>query len=187
MSEIYPNLHDKKKIMLDKQKVLKEKLAHYKKIKNKWAQANTALKSVVLSITCLLGGAAILTVTPFAFPIVAAILGGLSIGNQACGHLVVEGFTSKRKKYFQQKCDHVNDYLNKMETLFIKCTEDGVVTLEEFEQYQKLVRDFETNLTSEFKPKEIKKVEKQVKKDLHEQKTNILYTTLLKQQQQKLN
>lgn len=185
---IYPKLNeDKVKIMLDKQKVMRDRLTHYKKIKKKWSVANTVLKSVVLSITCLLSGAAILTVTPFAFPIVAAILGGISIGNQTLGHLLVEGCTSKRKKYFQQKCDHVNDSLNKMETFFIKCQEDGRITLEEFEQYQKLVRDFENDLNLNLNSKEIKKVQEQVKSDLHQQRMHTLYATLLKEQQQKLN
>ncbi len=108
MSDIYPKLNeDKAKFMLDKQKVMREKLTHYKKIKKKWSVANTVLKSVVLSITCLLGGAAILTVTPFALPIVAAILGGVSIGNQTLGHLVIEGYTSKQIKKFQHRCEHI--------------------------------------------------------------------------------
>ena len=59
--------------------------------------------------------------TPFSMPLAAAILGGISFGNTAVADMLIEGFTSKRKKYFKQKCDHVNDYLNKMEILFIKC------------------------------------------------------------------
>ena len=42
---VYPILpDDKMNFMMDKQKALREKLAHYKKIKNKWSCANTALK-----------------------------------------------------------------------------------------------------------------------------------------------
>jgi len=188
--KIYPKLHDDKiKIMLDKKKVLREKLAHYKKIKKKWSIANTVLKSVSISVSCLLAGAAIVTVTPFAFPVVAAILSGLTIGNTTIGQLLVEGFTIRRKKYFQQKCDHVNNYLNKMETLFIKCQEDGIITLDEFEQYQKLVHDFEKDLVlqSEFNSKDVKRIEEQVKKDVHQEKMRTLYSTILKEHQQKFN
>jgi hypothetical protein len=188
--EIYPKLHDDKiKIMLDKQKALCEKLAHYKKIKKKWSTANTVLKSVSISVSCLLAGAAILTVTPFAFPVVAAILSGLTIGNTTLGQILVEGFTTRRKKYFQQKCDHINNYLNKMETLFIKCQEDGKITLDEFEQYQKLVHDFEKDfsLQTEFTSKEFKNIEEQVKKDVHQEKMRTLYNNILKEHQQKFN
>ena len=62
--------------MLDKQKALREILTHYKKIKNKWSQANTALKIVGITVSCILGGASILSIgPPFSIPIVAAILG----------------------------------------------------------------------------------------------------------------
>ena len=58
-------------------------------------------------------------------------------------NLLVEGFTSMCKKFFQQKSDHVKDYLNKRETLFIKCKEDGQISPDEFELFQKLLKDFE--------------------------------------------
>ena len=90
---------------------------HYKKIKNKWSCANTALKITGISLSCILCGASILTMTPFSIPIAAAILGGISLGNTAMTNLLTERFTSKRKKYFRQKCDHIKDYLNKMKTL----------------------------------------------------------------------
>ena len=42
---VYPKLHDDRmNFMMDKQKALREKLTHYKKIKNKWSCANAALK-----------------------------------------------------------------------------------------------------------------------------------------------
>ena len=107
---------------LDKQKALREKLAHYKKIKNKWSHKNTVLKITGITVSCILGGASILTIRPFSTPIAAAILGGISLGNTAVTNLLVEGLTSKRRKHFEQKCDHIKDYLNKMETLLIKWT-----------------------------------------------------------------
>ena len=127
---VYPILpDDKMNFMMDKQKALREKLAHYKKIKKKWSCANTALKITGISLSSILCGASILTMTPFSIPIAAAILGGISLGNTAVTNLLTERFTSKRKKYFRQKCDHIKDYLNKMETLFIKCKEDGQISV----------------------------------------------------------
>ena len=81
--------------MLDKQKVLREKLAHYKKIKSKWTIANTVLKITGISVSCILGGASILTIAPFSIPIAAAILSGLALGNVAVNNLFVEGFKSR--------------------------------------------------------------------------------------------
>ena len=120
------------------------------------------LKITVISVSCILGGASILTIRPFGIPIAAAILGGISLGKTAVTNLLVEGFTSKHKKYFQQKCDHIKDYLNNMETLFIRCKEDRQIFPDEFELFQKLLKDFENKSslkTAIIKSKDIKKVQ----------------------------
>ena len=70
----------KMNFMMDKQETLKEKLIHYEKIKGKWSLANTVLKKVGISVSCILGGASILTTGPLSIPIAAAILGGISLG-----------------------------------------------------------------------------------------------------------
>ena len=73
---VYPKLHDDKmNFMMDKQKASRGKLAHYKKIKNKWSCANTALKITGISLSCILCGASILTITPFSIPICSGYLG----------------------------------------------------------------------------------------------------------------
>ena len=101
-------------------------------------------------------------------------------------NLLTERFTSKCKKYFRQKCDHIKDYLNKMETLFIKCKEDGQISSGEFVQFQKLHKEYESgmiNTKSEIKSKDIKKVEKMAKKELRQQRLNQLYKKTLQELQ----
>ena len=163
---VYPKLlDDKMNFMMDKQK---------------------ALKITGISLSCILCGASILTMTPFSIPIAAAILGGISLGNTAVTNLLTERFISKHKKYFRQKCDHIKDYLNKMETLFIKCKEDGQISPEEFEQFQKLLKEYESamiNTKSEIKSKDVKKVEKMAKKELRQQRLNQLYEKTLQELQ----
>lgn len=196
MTELYPKLNDdeqsdlyKVNFMLDKQKLLREKLVHYNKIKGKWVVANTVLKMCGISVSCVLAAASIITTAPISIPIVAAILSGVSIGNIAFTNLLVEGFTSKRKRYFKLKCEHVREYLNKMETFFIKCKQDGQISQNEYEHFQKLLKDFEndTSLKSTIKSKDIKKVKKMAKKEIRQQRMNILYNNVLQEQQQKLN
>ena len=154
----------KMNFILDKQKALREKLAHYRKIKDKWSSISTKIVGILVSY--ILGGASILTIGHFSIPIAAAILGGISLGNTAMTNLLVEGFTSKHKKYFQQKCNHIKDYLNKMETLFIKCKEDGQICPDEFELFQKLLMDLKnkSSLKTSIKSKDIKKVQRRAKK-----------------------
>ena len=45
--------------------------------------------------------------TPFSIPLAAAILESVSLGNTAVTNMLIEGFTSKRKKYFEQKCKNM--------------------------------------------------------------------------------
>ena len=191
MTELYPKLHDDKaNFMLDKQKLLKDKLYHIEKIKQRWSTANTVLKIVGISVTCVLGGASILSVAPFSIPIAAAILSGVSLGNMAVSNLLVEGFTSRRKRYLKRKHDRIRGYLNKMEAWFIKCKEDGQISLEEFEQFQKLLKGFEneskTSLKTTLKTKDIKMAEKQAKKEVRQQQINMLLHKTIQEYQQKL-
>ena len=86
---------DKINLMLDKQKILREKLTHYKKIKNKWSHANTVLKLGSISVSCVLAGASILTVAPFSIPLAAAISSEISLENITITNLIVERFTSR--------------------------------------------------------------------------------------------
>ena len=136
---VYPILpDDKMNFMMDKQKALREKLTHYKKVKNKWSVVSTTLRACGISVTCLAAGASA-TVAYLSVPIVVpAVLAGVLILSITFTESMIRGFTDRRKKYFRQKCDHIKDYLNKMETLFIKCKEDGQISPEEFEQFQKL-------------------------------------------------
>ena len=191
--QLYPKLNDenlyKVKFMLDKQKHLREKLTHYQKVKNKWSAANTVLKATGITVSCLLAGASIIATAPFSLPIVAAILSSISLGNATLTSLAVEGYTSKRLKYFRLKCDHVKACLDKMELLVMKTQEDGVITTDEFNSFQKLLKDFEKEsaIKGELKSKDVRKVEKLAKKQIRQQQVNTLLQKTVQEYQQKLN
>ena len=68
--------------------------------------------------------------------------------------------------------------MNKLEILFLKIKEDGQVTPTEFKLFQGLVKEYESgmiNSKSKIKSKDVKKVEKMAKKELHQQHLNQLY------------
>ena len=190
--QLYPNLQSttdsQLNYMMDKQKALKEKLLHYTKVKNNWSVANTVLKITGISVSCILAGASILTVTPFSVPIAAAILGGISIGNISLSNLLIEGFTSKRKRYFRLKCDRITEYLNKLEILFIKSKKDGQISHDEFELFQKLLRDYEneTHMSVGVTSKDLKKAHKMAKNEIRQQQMSILVNKSIQEYQQKL-
>ena len=137
--------------MEDKVKLSQKDLAHYKKIKSKWSVANTVVKVTGISVSCVLAGITIRTAGPLSVPIAAGILGGVSLGNATVTNLLVEGFTSKRKKYFQQKCDYIKSYQDKMEVLLLK----SQVAPIEFKLFQELLKEYEseTRLKSAIKSK----------------------------------
>ena len=172
--------------MEDKVKLLQKDLTHYKKIKSKWSVANTVLKGTGISVSCVLAGITILTVGPLSVPIAAVILGSVSLGNATVTNLLVEGFTSKRKRYFREKCDYIMSYLDKMKVLLLKIKEDGRVTPTEFKLFQELLKEYEseTKLKSAIKSKDLKKIEAKAKKQIREQQKNmLLHETIQKYQQ----
>ena len=182
---MYPKLPDdgmdKINYMEDKLGHLKRELARYKKIKNKWTVANTTLRICGISVTGLVAGASA-TVASLSVPIaVPIVLAGVSIASITFTESMIEGFTSKRKKYFRQKCDYIKSYLDKMEVLLLKIKEDGQVTPTEFKLFQELFKEYEseTRLKSEIKSKDVKKAEKMVKKELRQQRLNQLYEKTL--------
>ena len=183
--QLYPRLDVDAKVtyMLDKQKLLKAQLRHIEKVKRRWSKANTALKATTVAVTCILGGASILTAAPFSLPVVGAILGGVALTNTAVSNLVVEGITSKRKRYFRRKYDHVKEHLNKMELLIIRSKEDGQVSIAEFDQFQQLLKNFETLQEDDLKSKDVKRVHRMVKNEMRQRRLNQLYTKSLESQQ----
>ena len=76
-----------------------------------------------------------------------------------------------------------------MELLFIKCKEDGQISPEEFDLFQKLLKEYENgpSIKKGLKSKDIKKAEKRTKKEIHQQQTNVLYNNVLQEQLKKLN
>ena len=162
--QLYPKIRSSElrgmlNFMEDKVKLLQKDLTHYKKIKGKWSVANTVLKGTGISVSCVLAGITILTVGPLSVPMATVILGGVSLGNATVTNLLVEGFTSKRKRYFREKCDYIKSYLDKMEVLLLKIREDGQISPTEFKLFQELLNEFESeaSLKAAIKSKDLKR------------------------------
>ena len=187
---LYPKLNDggMSNFMEDKVKQVQKDLAHYKKNKSRWSVANTALKITGISVSCILGGASILTIGPFSIPIAAAILGGISLGNTGLTNMLVEGFTSKRKRYFREKCAYIKSYQDKLEVLLLKSKEDGQVTPTEFKLFRELLKEYEseTRLMATIKSKDIKKAQRRAKKEIRKQQKNILLHKTIQEYREKL-
>ena len=198
IERVYPKLHDGERsgdfyisnFKLDKQKTLDEKLIHYMKNKGKWSRINGRFKFNGVSVAVLLGGCSLVFAFVLNIPTVALVLGIGAIIAAIINYITSEKFISKHKIYFQKKANHVKNYSDKMETHFIKNQEGKQISPKEFEQFQKMLNEFEygMNSKSEIKSKDVKKVEKMAKKELRQQRSNQLYRKTLQEfQRQKLN
>ena len=52
----------------------------------------------------------------------------------------------KKKQKYINKCKIIQDYINKVYFYFEKARQDGVITLEELEGFNKLIKEFDINL-----------------------------------------
>ena len=66
------------------------------------------------------------------------------------------GLTSKRKRFYQQRIELVKEYINKFFYYFKKCKEDGIITIEELQNFDKLLEEY-NNKILELKLKQNKK------------------------------
>ena len=66
------------------------------------------------------------------------------------------GLTSKRKRFYQQRIELVKEYINKFFYYFVKCKEDGFITIEELQNFDKLLKEY-NNKILEIKLKQNKK------------------------------
>ena len=56
------------------------------------------------------------------------------------------GLTSKRKRFYQQRIELVKEYINKFFYYFEKCQEDGIITIEELQNFDKLLEEYNNKM-----------------------------------------
>ena len=66
------------------------------------------------------------------------------------------GLTSLKKRFYQQRTELVKEYINKSSDNFEKCKEDGIMTIEELQNLEKLLEEY-NNKILELKLKRNKK------------------------------
>ena len=154
--QIYPKIHadgqalgpgpavqsDKINFMLDKQKTLREKLTHYKKIKRRWGHGNTGLKITGYTLTAILSGLAILA---GAFWISFSRYLRRLINIKWWWVLLHQSKVTllNVKNIINKSMIISKSYLDKMEVLFIKCKKDGQIFPQEFELFHRLLKEYE--------------------------------------------
>ena len=160
---------DRLKHMLREQTLLEEKLIKYNKIKDRWNKADVTIKitgtilifisTSLAIISGVIGSLGVLT--PVVSGVLAAIFSGLSLFKASMIEILSIGLTSKRKRFYQQRIELVKEYINKFFYYFEKCKEDGIITIEELQNFDKLLEEY-NNKILELKLKQNKKSRDQV-------------------------
>ena len=132
---------DRIRYMIDKQNDLKLKLKHYEKIKNKWSVFRRVLEGIgIFSVASLGVASIILTAGIVTVPLVPAILAGGSIGITTLLTALDKSLLMKREKSIRKKHADIKETLDKLYFHFEKCREDNIISLQEIEQFNKIVQ-----------------------------------------------
>ena len=131
---------------------LKKDLNRYKKLRSKWKLASQVLHGLGVGVGMVIGGTAtglaIATtqgaLIPAGIPIGLAIAGAVEA---AISESVAIGLIKKKKHRFTKKVNIVSDYMNKMYLFYQRAIEDRKVTIEELEEFHRLVTEYESEVS----------------------------------------
>mgnify|MGYP003477506918 CR=1 FL=1 len=150
---IFPSGVDNRinEFLLEKTK-LEERLQHYKKIKNRWTNADSTVKISCMTLaglitiaTSVIGG-----LTPAILGasagIVSGVMGGAGAVQLFLGEGVSIGITSRKKKVYREICEQIEHGIDKLYLFQVKALEDKVLTTEEIEECQRIIKEINTKI-----------------------------------------
>ena len=130
-----------------------------------------------------MGGYSVTTIVlgfgAFSTPLILGIMAGVGDVGGIISESLVLGLIKKKIELFKKKIDHIQEYISKSWFLFEKIRGDGIITLQELDEFRKLMDQYEKglNIEDDSKDKEYIKVretlkhqvEKEVKKEVEQQ------------------
>ena len=152
VSEKYnKNLSDARiKEIQAKRHELEMNLKHYKKILKRWKTTGNVLKITTIII---IGGSAATSMVigfgGFAVPLFVGILAAIGVAEGIISETFTLGLIKKKTELFKKKIDHIQEYISKSWFLFEKSREDNMITLEEVNEFRKLMDEYEKGLSVE--------------------------------------
>ena len=132
---------DRVRYMKDKQNDLMSKLKHYEKVKHQWTIARRVLEGIGISTIGLLGvSSVVLSAGVLAAPLVPAILTGGSLTVTGILTTLDKSLLRRREKAIKKKQLDIKETYDKLHFYFEKCREDNLITLEEIQTFDKIVK-----------------------------------------------
>jgi hypothetical protein len=136
------------KEMQTQKDLLEKELARYIKLKSRWKKADLGLKigGMILITGTGITSAVVGTfafpalIIPLIYPALPAIIGGLGALETALLSGMVMGFTTRKKKFYEEKCNLIRSYLDKLFYYMERIREDGVITTDEILGFRRIIR-----------------------------------------------
>jgi hypothetical protein len=146
------NKHRAQKIV-DKIRDLEKQLGHYQKVSDRWKNCGKVIRITNLILTGIVSGAvatfAILTTTGIAIPIVVtAVLGGYGVIQSSTLEGMNVGMIKRKNHKYKEKCNIIQSHIYKMNFYYEKARQDGVITLDELEGFNKLAMEFDNAIAA---------------------------------------
>jgi len=139
-------------MIIDKINTLHEQFEHYKWIEKKWKRLGSTIRLVNVTVGGLTAGSlCVLGILLIQGVIIPPLLMGLLGSYSTIETVVLEGLNvgmgKKKKHKYLEKCNIIQDCVNKLHFYFEKARLDGQITLDELEGFNKLVTEFDNELS----------------------------------------
>ena len=129
---------------------LEMNLKHYKKMLKRWKKIGNTLR---ISGIIIVGGCTATTIVlgfgTFSTPLILGIMAGIGGVGGFLSESLALGLVKKKIAIFSKKIEHIQEYISKSWYLFNKIKEDGIVTLQEIEEFGKLMGEYEKGISAE--------------------------------------
>src|SRR3981189_1246722 len=180
--KVNKNLSDARiKEIQGKRNEMEKSLKHYKKILKRWKMIGNVLKigSIVIvggiGITSIVLGFGVL-----AAPITLGILAAIGAGEGIISEAVVLGVVKKKVSKCKKKIEHIQECISKSWFLFEKIIEDSIISLQEIDEFRKLIDQYEKGLSIESDDSEYIKLRESLKHQAQKEAKEEIKDDLLK-------
>ena len=131
---------------------LKKDLALYRKLRKKWKNAFNVIRGISIAVGVTTGAAVVVTAGVasagiFIPALVHAIVAGIGLTEGVISGGVGFGLIKKKIHKFSNKCDVISMYVNRLYHFYQKSIDDRKITIEEVEEYGKLIHEYESAIS----------------------------------------
>ncbi len=139
--------------IIDKIKYLQNQYDHYKKVQKRWKACGKIVRvfnlTMASSLAAAVGVLAIISTQGIAVPpLLIAILGGYSAIETSVMEGLNIGIIKKKKYKFIKKCQIIQDSINKLYFYYEKARQDGIITIEELEGFNKIYKHIDKSINN---------------------------------------